>query len=327
MNERYKVSIPFDTIDKKHTHRGNETKHVIKDLKLSITNRDIDVLRQKSVELHVSGMKYLKKWMEVILCYYFSRIHKYIPVCTTAVLYFIKEVRRLEAASNYDVANSQSLRNFIFYINWIICQTEPSKESPLYAPLKMTADDYDMSLLRKNSFIVSHNLDKISAFLHPSDPREIIVPLSEISTLLSSSSYESRDFKLCYWMSWIIHYEKVYHKGKLRVHMRQWNEEFAIGGGIEIFDDWMIIVFQLVVYYSKTYPAELKRTIQILIQAYVAEYNGKKNKIQYSIAIAIFRWMTKPADYPAIEAELITNANAHASTCNYSYEGMVIIDP
>ena len=279
MNVKYMVSIPFDTIDKKYTHLGNETKLVMKDLKLSMQNREIDILRQKSVELHASGMKTFKKWAEVVLCYYFARIHRYVPVCVTAIYYFLREIRRLSDASNYDVVNNQTFRNFVFYMNWIICQTEPTKESQLYNQLKMDADDYNMSLLKRNLFLVSHNLDKISGFLHESDPKEIIVPLSEISTLLSNTSLESRDFKLCYWISWIMHYEKVYHKGKLHVHMREWNEEYPLNNN-EILDDWIVIIFQVIAYYIKTYPTETRRTIFRMMQIVAADYKGKKNKIQ-----------------------------------------------
>lgn len=328
MNDKYKVSIPFESIDKKHTHQGNETKHVIKDLKLALQNRDIDVLRQKSVELHVSGIKYLRKWIEVVLVYYFARVHRYVPVCATAVYYFMKEIRRLTNASNFDIVNNQVIRNFVFYINWIICQTEPTKESTLYSQLKMDADDYNLALLRKNGFLVSQNLNKISSFLNEKDPREIIVPLSEISTLLSDTGLEGRDFKLCYWTSWIMNYEKVYHKGKLRIMARTWNDEFSLGdASAELMEDWVIILFKLVAYYIKTFPAETKRTIIRLIQTFAVDYTGKKNKIQYAILVSIFRWITRPAEYTAIEDELITNANAHSTTCNYSYEGIVIVDP
>jgi hypothetical protein len=123
-----------------------------------------------------------------------------------------------------------------------------------------------------------------------------------------------------------MHYEKAYHKGKLHVHMREWSEEYPIDN-MEILDDWIIIIFQVVAYYIKTYPLETKRTIYRLMQVVAADYKGKKNKIQYSAIVSMFRWMTRPAEYPAIDNELLTNANAHASTCNYSYAGVIIVDP
>ena len=331
MNATYIVSIPFGTFDKQYTHQGNLTKHAVKDLKTAYLNRDIDVAKHKSVELHVSGTKYFKKWVETALAEYFIRVHRAVPHCMSAILNFYKHTSAI--TQDYLLANDLVARNFVFYMNWIITRAEiPSSSSAtekLFTMLKMDKDDYNLTLLRKNNFLVSRNLNSITPFITSADPKEIVLPLSEISVLLSDPAIDKREFKLCYWMSWLLNYEKVYHKGRLEIPIRQEPGIVAIVGKANhtILTDWVIIIFHLIIHYTKTYSPAIKQTIQQLIDLYVAMYNGKKKKVEYMLYVAMIRWVLHPNGFPCIDAELLSDANAYAVTCNYSYSGITVIDP
>lgn len=330
MNEAYIVSIPFGTIDKQYTHLGNMTKDVTKDLKTAYANQDIDVVKQKSVELHISGSKYFKKWIETAFTIYFSLVHRRVPHCVAAMTSFYKRVRVID--QDYILTNDQVVRNFVFYFNWIVTYGGSSRDTPdkLMQMLKMEKDDYNLTLLRHNMFLVSRNLDAINPFLLAGDPKELILPLSEISVLLSDAGTEKREFKLCYWASWIIHYEKIYHKGNLTVPARTIPELEAVIGKHamrHISTDWIVIVFHLIIHYTKTYPTEIKRTILQLIELFTTLYKGKKKKVEYMLYVSMIRWVIRPNGYPAIDVDILSDANAHACTCNYSYTGVTIIDP
>jgi hypothetical protein len=329
MNETYIVTIPFGTIDKQCTHLGNATKDAVKDLKTAYSNKDIDVVKQKSVELHVSGTKHFKKWVEVALTTYFTSVHRSVPHCIGIINSFYKRYQRID--DDYMMTNDQMIRNFVFYLNWIITHSDRKDGSDkLMQLLKMEKDDYNLTLLRHNNFLVSRNLDAINPFLIAGDPKELILPLSEISVLLSDPATDKREFKLCYWASWIIHYEKLYHKGSLTVPSRQTTElESAIGSSAmaKVATDWIVIVFHLFIHYTKTYPNDVKRTIIQLIELFTTIYKGKKKKLEYILYVTMIRWILRPNGYPSIDSELLSNANAHASVCNYAYSGITIIDP
>ena len=68
--------------------------------------------------------------------------------------------------------------------------------------------------------MVSKNLSLVRKYLHSADNKNIVIPLSEIITLLTVHYIKGREQKIIYWISWLLEYEKVFHKGNLEIGFR-----------------------------------------------------------------------------------------------------------
>ena len=68
--------------------------------------------------------------------------------------------------------------------------------------------------------LISKNLTLVSKYISKDDPKEIIIPLSEIINLIKRDDIVDREQTIIYWLSWLYEYEKKYHNNNLLVKHR-----------------------------------------------------------------------------------------------------------
>ena len=85
---------------------------------------------------------------------------------------------------------------------------------------KIANNDFNMA--NKKNMLISTNLN-ISRFIHKNDPKNIIIPLSEICNYLKDKQFNAVHNTICR-ISWLFEYEKIYHKGNLLVNLRNIND-------------------------------------------------------------------------------------------------------
>ena len=110
--------------------------------------------------------------------------------------------------------NEQFVRNFINNLITLICG---SNQRRLPSLDKIAQEDFNLS--KNKHRMVSKNLDLVAKYITATDDKNIIIPLSEIITLLSKTSND-RLQNIIFWISWLLEYDKIYHKGKLELNYR-----------------------------------------------------------------------------------------------------------
>jgi hypothetical protein len=320
------VIFPIETLDSKITFKGNFIKDVTKDLKLALNNQDINCVQDLSIELHVSGTKGFNKWLETILEFYIINIGLnniyVIPHIYNFIEYWCTIDDDVKKKQPLDIVNDQVIRNFIFFMNWILCPNKMNEHisnkiiDKKFKIMNMTTDDLNFKEMKKNNFLVSKNLENVNRFLLYNDPKEIILPLSEICELLINDNikHDERLANLCYWFSWLLYYERTFHKNKWNVQYRDFkyiNDKFK--------DQWIVIFLQILIHYSELLPVLVKRNIFYLIKSYSLLYNTKNKKTFAHLILLVFKLMINPYNLPTIDQHIFTKAYGYSLQCNFHY--------
>jgi len=315
------VILPIETLDGKITYKGNLIKDVIKDLKLALNNQDFLCVQDLSIELHVSGTKSFNKWLETIIEFYVLYINinniYIIPHIYHFIIYWCKIDDDIKKKKPLDIVNDQVIRNFIFFINWILCHSNISKViDKKFKIMNMTTEDLNFKEMKKTGFLISTNLDNVNKFLLLNDPKEIIIPLSEICELISNDkiNHNERLTNLCYWFSWLLYYEKIFHKNKWSVQYRDFkyiDDKYR--------DQWIVIFLQIIIHYSEMLPVLIKKNIYYLVKSYSSLYNTKNKKTYGFLILMVFKLLVNPYNLPQIDQDIFGKAYGYSAQCNFHY--------
>lgn len=317
----YDINLPIDTLDPKMTYKGNLIKDVIKDLKLALTKRDFLTVQNISLELHISGPKTFIKWFKIVLDYYVININinniYVIPQIYNFIKYWCSIDDDVKKKFPLDIVNNQVIRNFLFFINWIICHSEitpnPDKKFKL---LSMDTADLNFKEMQQNGFLLTRSLNTVNQFIFENDPKAIILPLAEVCELLKNNDKEQnqRLINLCYWFSWLIYYERLYHKGKWLVQPRNFvyiDEKYR--------NHWIVVFLEILIYFSQSYPNHVKKYIYQLIHSYCILYNSKNKKTFAPLILMTLKLLIYPYNLPEINQELFSKAFGYSLQCNFHY--------
>jgi hypothetical protein len=315
------IILPIETLDSKITYKGNLMKDVVKDLKLALINQDLLCVQDLSIELHISGTKGFNKWLETIIEFYVININTYniyiIPHLHHFILYWMTIDDDIKKKKPLEIVNNLVIRNFIFFINWILCHsTHTQNIDKKFKIMNMTTEDLNFKEMKKNHFLISTSLNNINQFLLLNDPKEIIIPLSEICELLSNNdiNHNQRLNNLCYWFSWLLFYEKTFHKNKWSVQYRDFkyiDDKYK--------DQWIVIFLQVLIHYSDMLPVLIKKNIYYLIKSYSSLYNTKNKKTYGLLILMIFKLLVNPYNLTPIDQDMYGKAYGYSAQCNFHY--------
>jgi hypothetical protein len=318
------VILPIETLDGKVTYKGNLMKDVIKDLKLALSNQDLICVQDLSIELHVSGTKGFSKWLEIIIEFYTTNVNinniYVIPHINNFIEYWCGIDDDVKKKCPLEIVNDQVIRNFIFFMNWILCNSEISKkqliEDKKFKIMNMNSDDLNFKEMKKNGFLLSKNLDNINKFLLMSDPKELILPLAEVCELLTNDKLNNNERfgNLSYWFSWLLYYERTFHKNKWLVQYRDFkyiDDKYR--------DQWIVIFLQILIHYSELLPVLVKRNIYYLVKSYGSLYSTKNKKSYGCLILFAFKLLVNPYNLPSINTELYGKAYGYSAQCNFHY--------
>ena len=318
------INLPIDTLDSKMTYKGNFVKDINKDLKLAIEKRDFIAVQHLSLELHISGPKSFLKWFQLALEYYVYRINinniYIIPHIYNFIKYWCSIDDDVKKKHPLEIVNDQVIRNYIFFMNWVICNNEISTENKKFKILPMDSADLNFKEMRESGFIISKNLFHINQFIDSNDPREILLPLSEICEILqrqnnnTEKEKENSIINLVYWFSWLLYYERTFHKGNWLVQPRNFtylDEKYR--------NHWIAIFLEILIHYSSQYPVLVKKYILYLIHSYCILYNSKNKRTFAPLILMVFKLLIYPYNLPHIDQELFSKAYAYSLQCNFHY--------
>jgi hypothetical protein len=307
-------------LDKKVTHLGHLVKDVCKELKQALLNRDLIYVEKKSLELHMSGTHGFIKWFEIVMDFYMNHINinniYVIPHIYSFVVYWSMIDDDIKKKEPQNIVNDQVIRNFLFFFNWIICHSDIIKEvDKSFKIMSMDSEDLNFKAMKESGFIISRDLQTVSKFIKPNDPKEIVLPMSEICELLQRDNIDNKLTNLCYWFSWMFYYERVFHKNKWEVHERSnftlLEEKFR--------NNWIVLFLEVLLHYTEPLSVSTKRILTCLIYSYCKLFSAKNKKTFASFILCAMKIMTNPYRMSPIDTSIFCKAYAYSLQCNYHY--------
>jgi len=261
---------------------GEEKKNLLKKYTKSLSNKNINDSLLYSINLHLSGN--FDQIYSKIFNYYINEINITCPLGIIFLNRFNKYYHnkydyKIKKKHPIIIVNDQVIRNFVCFFTTLILSSHQNK---LLKLPKIDTSDFNLS--NKKGSLVSTNLNLVTRFIHKNDPKEIIVPLSEICNYLKQTLINNREHKIIYWISWLFEYEKTYHKGNLIVNMRNINNVDS-----KYLNDFVWILWDIIKYYSSD---NNKKLINGLFELYTINYNrgskkSKANIIIYAILLIV----------------------------------------
>jgi len=266
---------------KNKTYLEKDTKELHRLLSNSLISRNINQSILYGIELIISG--HTEKVLHDIINYYLDDINIGCPsgllFINNFIKYYTKYDYKMKKQHPIVLINDQVIRNFVcFHITLLTS----SKQNKLLKLTKISPIDFDLN--KQKGKLISKNLSLVNQFIKPDDSKNIIIPLSEICNYFSDNTIESREIKIIYWLSWILHYEKLYHKNNLLVSARPIN-----GIDLKYRNDVIWIIWDIINSFSTT---NTKHYVDILYNLFITGYTrankrSRSNIIIYAIILII----------------------------------------
>ena len=269
----YDVSL----IIKNDTIFCNKKKTQLSALTKALTQKDTRSAISLIVELHASG--YFLLVFKKLMSHYILHVNLVQP---NGILYlsdFVSYYKSLpygtEKKCPLRIINDMVIRNFLVFFTTMICG---SNQRSLLKLIKITNSDFNLASRKK--FLVSSNLSKVKKYIRLSDPKEIIIPMNEIITILTNKDIMDGEQKIIFWLSWLFEYEKIFHDGHLLVSKRN-----IIGIDEKYYNDFIWIVWEMIKDVSKEH---LTKYIFSLENIYKYNYTrGSRRKKTNLVIFAI----------------------------------------
>ncbi len=310
--KQYISNFDINNLEKNRSINNNLKKNLIQKLSKGLSDKNISNTLNAAIELHSSG--YFSSVLKKLIEYYFNEINieqiQFIYYIVDFMDYYSKYSNTKKKNVN-DLVNDQVVRNFICFFSTLLINSTQRK---LIKLPKIKPKDFDLNT--KKQGIISKDLNTVSKFITESDPKEIIIPLSEICNYLINTDYSDREHKIIYWISWLFEYEKIYHKNSLIV-----SERIVSGVDKKHHKDFIWIIWTIIKYYSNK---SNKIFIYKLFDLFIINYTKTSRKAKSNILITAVMIIVNPLSiikFPIKKLciEQYKAASLHELRCNEYY--------
>lgn len=284
-------------ISKNETILGNDKSDIIKTFNKALLNRNIFDSINNAIELHVSG--YFDTVLSKLQSIYFNdinlaNIHGLNFIHNFTKYYIEKYNYKIKKNHPIIIVNDQIIRNFIsFFITFILT----SNQRKLPKLPKISSDDFNLT--NKKKTLVSTNLSLLARFINKNDPKEIIIPLSEICHYFKIEQLNNREHKILYWLSWLFEYEKLFHKNNLIVNNRN-----VPNIDIKYQKDFIWIVWDIIKHYSSQ---DILPHINKLFDLYTIQYTRGSKRSKSNLIVNAILLVINPIPKIKVPIEPITS--------------------
>ena len=310
--QQYISNFDVNKLEKNISINNNLKKNLVQKLNKGLSDKNISNTLNAAIELHCSG--YFSSVLKKLIEYYFNEINieqiQFIHYIVDFMNYYSKYSSVKKTAVN-NIVNDQVIRNFICFFSTLLINSTQRK---LIKLPKIKQKDFDLNTQKQN--IISKDLNTVSKFITELDPKEIIIPLSEICNYFINTNYSDREHKIIYWISWLFEYEKIYHKNALIV-----SERVVSGIDKKHHKDFIWIVWTIIKYYSNE---SNKIFIYRLFDLFIINYTKASRKSKSNILITAVMIIVNPLStikYPVkkLSIEQYKAASLHELRCNEYY--------
>ena len=299
---------------KQKTILGNEKKKILKLFSDNLTQKNTNKSIELAIELHVSG--FFDNLLSKITVFFFNEVNLSQP---RAILYLDKFLKyyyekytfSIKKNNPLKIVNDVKIRNFIFFFITLLCGSSSRK---ILKVVKIEKEDFNLK--KKKKKIISKDLSNVLKFLNKNDPKNIIIPMSEIINLLLNKNIVDREQQIIYWLSWLFEYEKTYHSKNLQVQYRDIDDI-----DIKYCKDFIWIIWQMLKY---TASMEYKKYIKALENIYKKKYTRGSKRSRANIIITAILMVVNPLsklpkNIPIITPELFRRAQTESLKSNLLY--------
>lgn len=301
-------------INKSRTLLDNEKKEILKKLTNSILNRKILDSIHSAIELHGSG--YIDIVLKKLFNYYYSEINTAQPQCIKYIADFNKYYMttydcKTKSKQPLILVNDMKIRNFLCFFTPLILMCNQHK---LLKLAKINPTDFNMDTHKK--YLVSKDLTLVGRFISKKEPKEIIIPLSEICNYLSEPTLQEREQKIIFWLSWLLEYEKVYHNKNLLVDVRDID-----GVDSKYHRDFVWILWAMIKHFKNN---NNKSYIEDLYSLFIDNYSRGTKKSKANIIIIAVLFIINPLPrisypVPSLTNDQFKQSNLHSLKANNYY--------
>ena len=314
LSKQYISSYDPLKINKNLTILGNQKKDILKKMTNGITNRKITDTIDSVIELHCSG--YIDVILKKLFNHYYLDINLAQPQCIDYLYkfnnYYTKTYDcKTKSKQPLLLVNDMRIRNFLCFFTPLLLMSNQRK---LLKLAKIPQNEFNMDMHKKN--LISKDLKLVNLFISKREPKEIIIPLSEICNYLDNEELIDREQKTIYWISWLLEYEKVFHNKNLLVDVR--NIE---GVDSKYHRDLIWIIWQIILYFKDD---KNKNYIEKLFTLFITNYSRGTKKAKASIIIMAILFIINPLpriNYPVapLLPEQFKQSNLYSLKCNMNY--------
>ena len=289
----------------KKTFNGYKKNQVFSEFQKNILSGNIEKSILWCSELHCSG--YLTQIYDKLLSIYLKEINKsnlkLIPIFLHNYKILIKKTEKCKDL--LFLRNDQFFRN---NINDLVCLITFSTKYKLPKLPTITSEDFNMD--NNKNKMLSQNLNYIQQFIKENDNKNIIIPLSEIALNLKKIGLSKSLENILFWLSWIMTYEKNFHKGYINCHSRK-----QTNVNLKFYNDYVWIIWELVMDISDN------EYIKYLYELFKLDFTKSKKRRKIDLLIIAFIIIIDPqpkidfnkslidSDKNKIRIKIISNIN------------------
>ena len=282
------------------TYSGYKKSQVLSDLEKAIINSNIEKTTRWTAELILSNIiKPIWDRLIKILPRFISVANPQLPI----YLYrYYERFNKFYNKKTFNMVRDMNIVNLTHDIVYIFtaCPKKKLTELPNYKNL-----EFNLSKLRLMNQIETTTLKYIEPFLKEQDPKEIIIPVNEfIYNLYSNSNSQEILNKCCYWIQWVLVYNKNYHKNKMECASRE-----NISGSAKNAKDCSWIFWEAIIDIMelRNLPVQVKNVIYALFKIYRNGFNTGKRAQRIYLLILATQHIINPIPGINYNVPIITN--------------------
>ena len=291
----------------KKTYNGYQKSKIFTELKKNIISGNLEKAGFWATELHCSG--YLYQLYNTLFNIYLKNINK----SNLSILnIFIQDYKNL-LIKKEDFKDLLFLRNDQFYRNHIHNIVAYLTLSPKYdLPVLPKINQEDFVMKNNKSRLISKNLNDINKIITKKDPKNVIIPLSEILLNLKNKGLSKSLENCIFWTSWLFTYDHNFFKKKLKCDYREQlniNKKYCY--------DFTWIIWEIIF----TFPNH--PFIKELYHLYCVEFTFSKKKNKLNLIILAFMILIDP--FPKIKLDYslpvskLNTLNTYLVNINFLY--------
>ena len=268
---------------------------VQRELQYSILKNQIESACYWSAELICSG--HFEELWDII----FIIVSKHIRLSNPRLAIYInlrcnrfKDIANTFSTDNeIDMRNNINVRVMFAEMCSILCLSE---KLPAFEPVKITPEEF--TIMEMSNKFKAPDVNYAISISKPNDPKEIYVAINELAYNLKVTKNLLNG---CYWVEWIIEYDKLCRKHKKILECE--TREFVNIQNQKMLTDPIWIVWDLLLQFSED-NLHVHECIQALLNLYCLKFTqSSKNKRKYILYFAMELLMNEQSLYIDIISE------------------------
>tara|TARA_B100000902_G_scaffold389513_1_gene436788 strand:+ start:2288 stop:3340 length:1053 start_codon:yes stop_codon:yes gene_type:complete len=265
---------------------GYQKSRVKKELIDCIYNCKIENSCYWSVELICAG-HYSELWD--IIIYYMS---KYVHISNPKLPIYLKmrfdifiDIVNNGFNNNIlELRNNKKIRDLFCECICVLCY---SKKTHSYEGIKINTDE-EFILTNIENKLIAPSIEYGNHFFKDDDPKQLLIPINE----LAYSIIKKNTINSCYWVEWIIEYENLCKKKKIKLSANR--RDFATN---DYQKDIIWIVWELLLDFSSFYSKMSNKIIKSLLELFKIKYSISTKKKRKHIIYFAISLLTENIDY------------------------------